>query len=207
MGSNPGQSRNEFVKLVLKLSHNGFMATPKLGYRMYGYTLWGRIALLSYQSAQTLSSEQNVVQVVNVQQGDLPPNPREFSNYMASERNIQRITMCPPGYHHNGLWQLMNLGTGCAVTRCGEGLLCGGTTVLKLQAVSVANSDILSKVPEYSIIIQFHFKPERAKRCEFESHPGPNSVDLKKYIFACACHSVSLWDRDYPANPLDQKLG
>ena len=25
--------------------HNGFMATPELGYRMYGYTLWGRIAL------------------------------------------------------------------------------------------------------------------------------------------------------------------
>ena len=25
--------------------HNGFMATLELGHRMYGYTLWGRIAL------------------------------------------------------------------------------------------------------------------------------------------------------------------
>ena len=24
--------------------HDGFMATPELGHRMYGYTLWGRIA-------------------------------------------------------------------------------------------------------------------------------------------------------------------
>ena len=27
--------------------HNGFMATPELGHRMYGYTLWGRITLWS----------------------------------------------------------------------------------------------------------------------------------------------------------------
>ena len=38
--------------------HNGFMATTELGHRMYGYTLWGRIALWSHQSAQTASSEQ-----------------------------------------------------------------------------------------------------------------------------------------------------
>ena len=25
--------------------HNGSMAAPEPGYRMYGYTLWGRIAL------------------------------------------------------------------------------------------------------------------------------------------------------------------
>ena len=116
--------------------------------------------------------------------------------------------MCPPGYHHNGLWQLLNLGTGCAVTHCGQGLHCGGTTVLKLQAVSVANSGILSKVPKYSIIIHFHFKPERSEGCEFGSHPGLNLVDLKKiYIRLCISHSVSLCDRDYPLDPLDQKLG
>ena len=34
--------------------HNGFMATPELGHRMYGYTFGGRIASSwSHQSAQT----------------------------------------------------------------------------------------------------------------------------------------------------------
>ena len=36
--------------------HNGFMATPELGDRMYGYTLQGRIALWSHQGAQTGNS-------------------------------------------------------------------------------------------------------------------------------------------------------
>ena len=30
--------------------HNCFVATPELGHRMYGYTLWGTIALRSHQS-------------------------------------------------------------------------------------------------------------------------------------------------------------
>ena len=37
--------------------HNGVMATPELGHRMYSYTLWGRIALWSHQIAQIASSE------------------------------------------------------------------------------------------------------------------------------------------------------
>ena len=55
--------------------HNGFMATPELGHRMYGYTLWGRIASLSHQSAQTASIDECIVQIVNVPQGDSPPDP------------------------------------------------------------------------------------------------------------------------------------
>ena len=56
--------------------HNGFMATPKLWHRMYGYTLWGMIALGSNQSAQTASSEECIMQIVNVPIRDSPPNPR-----------------------------------------------------------------------------------------------------------------------------------
>ena len=62
--------------------HNGFMVTPEFGHRMYGYTLWRRIALWSHQSAQTASSEQCIVQIVNVAQGDSPPNPK--CTYMKS---------------------------------------------------------------------------------------------------------------------------
>ena len=39
---------------------------------MYAYTLWGRIALWSHQSAQTANSEQCIVQIVNVPQRGLP---------------------------------------------------------------------------------------------------------------------------------------
>ena len=42
--------------------HNGFMASPELQYRMYGYILWGRIALWSHQSALNMGSEQCIVQ-------------------------------------------------------------------------------------------------------------------------------------------------
>ena len=45
------------------------MATPELGHRMYGYTLWGRITLWSHWSAQNTSSEQCIVVVVNAPQG------------------------------------------------------------------------------------------------------------------------------------------
>ena len=58
--------------------HNGFMATPELGHRMYGYTLFGRIALWSHHSAQTASSGRWTVQIVKVPQGDSPNNPREY---------------------------------------------------------------------------------------------------------------------------------
>ena len=67
--------------------HNGFIATPELGHRMYGYTLWGRIALWSHQSAQTASSELCIVQIVNVKYR-LSANPRECSNCMSSKRNL-----------------------------------------------------------------------------------------------------------------------
>ena len=43
--------------------------------------------------------------------GAPPPNPRECSNCLGSGRNIQRITMCPHGYHHNGFMETPALGT------------------------------------------------------------------------------------------------
>ena len=74
--------------------HSGSMATPALGTRdVRLHIVW--IALWSHQSAQTASSERCIVQKVNVPQGGSPPNPRECSNCTGSERNIQRITMCP----------------------------------------------------------------------------------------------------------------
>ena len=74
--------------------HSGSMATPALGTRdVRLHIVW--IALSSHKSAQTASSERCIVQKVNVPQGGSPPNPRECSNCTGSERNIQRITMCP----------------------------------------------------------------------------------------------------------------
>ena len=111
--------------------HSGSMATPALGtWDVRLHIVW--IALWSHQSAQTASSERCIVQKVNVPQGGSPPNPGECSNCTGSERNIQRITMCPHGYHHSGsmatpalgtwdvrfivaLWQLPHLGRGMCV--------------------------------------------------------------------------------------------
>ena len=94
--------------------HNSFMATPELRHRMYGDILCKRITLWSHQSAQTVISEQCIVQIVNVPHGDSPPSPRECSNCKGSERSIPRITMCPlpppPGYHHNGFMTTPELG-------------------------------------------------------------------------------------------------
>ena len=78
---------------------------------MYAYTLFGKIALWSQQSAQTVNIEGCIVQIVNVPQGGSPPNPRECSNCLGRGRNIQRITMCPQGYHHNGFMATLTLGT------------------------------------------------------------------------------------------------
>ena len=79
--------------------HSGSMANPALGTRdVRLHIVW--IALWSHQSAQTASSERCIVQKVNVPQGGSPPNSRECSNCTGSERNIQRITICPHGYHH-----------------------------------------------------------------------------------------------------------
>ena len=90
--------------------HSGSMATPALGTRdVRLHIVW--IALWSHQSAQTASSERCIVQKVNVPQGGSPPNPRECSNCTGSERNIQRITMCPHGYHHSGSMATPALGT------------------------------------------------------------------------------------------------
>ena len=44
--------------------HNYFMATPELGHRMYGYTLYGRIAFLLW-SDEIANSEQCIAQIVN----------------------------------------------------------------------------------------------------------------------------------------------
>ena len=76
-----------------------------LGCRMYAYTLWGRIALWSHQSAQTASSERSKVWIVN------STNPRECSNCTGSKQNIQRTTMCPHGYHHSGFMATPEFGT------------------------------------------------------------------------------------------------
>ena len=66
----------------------GFMTTPEIGHRMYNYTLCGRKALWSHESARTASSERCIVQILNVPQGDSLPNP---TNCTGSERNIQKI--------------------------------------------------------------------------------------------------------------------
>ena len=79
--------------------YNGFMATPALGTQEVRlHIVW--TALWSHQSRQTVNSEQWIVQKVNVPIGASSPNPRECSNCLGSGRNIQRITMCPHGYHH-----------------------------------------------------------------------------------------------------------
>ena len=90
--------------------HNGFMATPALGTQEVRLHIVST-ALWSHQSAQTVNSEQCIVQKVNVPQGGSSPNPRECSNCLGSGRNIQRITMCPHGYHHNGFMATPALGT------------------------------------------------------------------------------------------------
>ena len=80
--------------------HRSSMPTPALGtLDVRLYIVW--IALWSHQRAQTANSERCIMQKVNVPQGGSPPNPRENSNCTGSERNIQRITMCPLGYHHS----------------------------------------------------------------------------------------------------------
>ena len=64
--------------------HNGFMVTPELGHRMYGYTL-----------------------------SDCIVESQECSNCMDSERNIQLCIQCAlPVVTIMALWQLLNLGTG-----------------------------------------------------------------------------------------------
>ena len=90
--------------------HNGFMATPALGTQEVRlHIVW--TALWSHQSAQTVNSEQCIVQKVNVPRGGSSSNPRECSNCLGSGGNIQRITMCPDGYHHNGFKATPALGT------------------------------------------------------------------------------------------------
>ena len=105
--------------------HDGFMATPELGHRMCGYTLWGRIALWSHQSAQTTSSERCIVQIVNVPQGDSTQPRRVQLQCTFLVINIM------------ALWLLLNLGTGCRVTHCGVGLHYEATRVLKLLAATL----------------------------------------------------------------------
>ena len=119
--------------------HNGFMATPALGRQDVRLNIvWKDIALWSHQSGQTANSERCIEQIMNVPQRGSPPNPRECPNCLASGRNIQRITMCPHGHHHNGFMATPaeRWDTGCTLTHCLEGLHCGVTRVLKLLTVS-----------------------------------------------------------------------
>ncbi len=93
--------------------HNGFMVTPKLGHRMYGYTLWERIALWSHQSAQTASSEPCIVQIVNVLHRLSPPNPKECSNCMSTMHDAYLIFVLLNNLklHYSfsdGAWKLVN---------------------------------------------------------------------------------------------------
>ena len=81
-----------------------------LGHRIYAYALLGRIALWSHQSVQAANNERCIVQIVNIPLCS-PPNPRACSNCLASGQNIQRITMCPHGYHHNDFMVTPALGT------------------------------------------------------------------------------------------------
>ena len=92
----------------LSYHRDGFMETPELWYRMYGYPLWGKIASWSHHSAQTASSERCIVQIVNVTEGHYPLNPRECSNRKAV-REIY-TTMCPPCCHHNVFMATPELG-------------------------------------------------------------------------------------------------
>ena len=43
----------------LSYHHNSFMTTAALGRRMYGYTLWGRIASWGHQILNTLRFGKN----------------------------------------------------------------------------------------------------------------------------------------------------
>ena len=61
--------------------HDGLVATPELGHRMYGYTLWGWIVLWSYQSV-TLRT------VSNALRDSATPSPRECTNWISSTKNI-----------------------------------------------------------------------------------------------------------------------
>ena len=53
----------------------------------------GRIALWSHQNAQTASRERCIVQIVNVPQGDSPPNPRECANCTGSEQDLLQCAL------------------------------------------------------------------------------------------------------------------
>ena len=53
--------------------HNGFMATPELGHRMYGYTLLD--CLWSHESTQTASSERSKYANSEHLLRGSPPNP------------------------------------------------------------------------------------------------------------------------------------
>ena len=69
------------------------------------------MAYLSNQSAQTANSGQCIVQVVNVPQRGLPTQSKRVLKLPGQWRNIQRITMFPHGYHHNGFMETPALGT------------------------------------------------------------------------------------------------
>ena len=99
--------------------HSGSMATPALGTTGCAFTHCLNCIVECHQSAQTASSERCIVQRVTVPQGGSAPNSRECSNCTGSERNIQRITMCPHGYHHSGSMATPRTwDTGCAFTHC-----------------------------------------------------------------------------------------
>ena len=61
--------------------HNGFMATPELGHRMYGYTLLDWNALWSHKGAQTASIERSNMPIVNTFYEALHPIQRVLKLY------------------------------------------------------------------------------------------------------------------------------
>ena len=82
-----------------------------LGHKKYVYTLFGLHCEVTRVLKLDVNSKQCIVQTVNVSRGCSSPNPRECSNCLGSGQNIQTITMCPHGYHHNGCMATPALGT------------------------------------------------------------------------------------------------
>ena len=68
--------------------HNGFMTTPEIGLKMYGYTLWEGLHCGVTRVLKIVSSERCIMQIVNVQQGNSPPNPSECSNCTDTDTHV-----------------------------------------------------------------------------------------------------------------------
>ena len=96
--------------------HNGFMATPELGHRMYGYTLLDCIV----ESRECSNCEQWAKQYANCEHllWGSPPNPKSAQTVWTVSIIYKCIQCALPVITIMALWQLLNLGTGCTVTHC-----------------------------------------------------------------------------------------